>query len=146
MSDRPTVWVIEQGEYSDYRVVGVFSSRENAEAVAALLGKEEYGDKPTVAEWPLDPVVNELHQGLKPYRVVMAADGTAEKCEPKNEVSAYDIKSGVTIWERSTAPAYRGKGVQDCIHGIVWAKDEQHAVKVMNEKRAQMIASGEWKP
>jgi hypothetical protein len=37
-----TVWVIEQGSYSDYRVVGVFTSRENAKRVAdAIIGAED---------------------------------------------------------------------------------------------------------
>lgn len=35
-----SVWVIEQGEYSDYRVVGVYSSRENAERIAEKINAE----------------------------------------------------------------------------------------------------------
>lgn len=34
---RKTIWVVEQGEYSDYRVVGVFSSQESAQVVADKL-------------------------------------------------------------------------------------------------------------
>ena len=49
-----TVWVIETGEYSDYRVEGVFSTKERAEAVNAKVGGE-------VSEWPLDPAFNELN-------------------------------------------------------------------------------------
>ena len=28
--NRMKVWTVEQGEYSDYRVVGIFSTKENA--------------------------------------------------------------------------------------------------------------------
>jgi hypothetical protein len=37
-----------------------------------------------------------------------------------------------------------GKGIPDALQADVWAKNEQHAVKIVNEKRAQMIANGEW--
>lgn len=29
VAERLTIWVVERGEYSDYRVLGVFSSKEN---------------------------------------------------------------------------------------------------------------------
>jgi len=32
-------WVVEQGEYSDYRVVGVFTSKANAQVVADAINR-----------------------------------------------------------------------------------------------------------
>ena len=56
----------------------------------------------------------------------------------------FEVTPRMTIWRRSQAPAYVGKNVPDCLHGTVWAKDSTHAIKIMNEKRTQMIAMGEW--
>ena len=128
-----TVWVIETGEYSDYRVEGVFSTKERAEAVNAKVGGE-------VSEWPLDPAFNELKKGYSVFLGEMLRDGTVERCISWD----YEVTPRMTIWRRSQAPAYVGKNVPDCLHGTVWAKDSTHAIKIMNEKRTQMIAMGEW--
>jgi hypothetical protein len=54
-----TVWVVARGEYSDYRVVGVFSSQEHAQLIADAINASSGGgfDKATVAARPLDPGV-----------------------------------------------------------------------------------------
>lgn len=137
------VWVVEQGEYSDYRVVGVFSSKENAQRVADFLNASEYGDDCTVAEWTLDPAIAELNKNRKQFTFQMQKDGTVDSCEPQPPLASA-LESCVRMWRRSTAPAYVGKGVADVLTGTVWAKDEKHAIKIANEHRAEFIASGEW--
>lgn len=133
-----TVWVVEEGEYSDYRVVGVFTSEANADLIASRVGG-------TVAEWPLDPAVAELNQGLRVYAVQMQKDGTVDRCE-RQDLSAYGIETAgsVTMWRRSQAPAYAGKGIADVMNANVWAADKTHAIKIVNEHRAEFIASGKW--
>jgi hypothetical protein len=141
-----TVWVVEQGEYSDYRVVGVFTSKAHAHVVADAINAphEDTGAYvATVAEWPLDPAVEELRQGFVPYFVLMLKDGTVERCTQQS-VDGYDVAGSVRIWRRAHAPAYVGKGIADALQAQVWAKDEQHAIKIANEHRARLIASGEW--
>lgn len=131
-----TVWVVEDGEYSDYHVVGVFTSRENAERIKQLCGGE-------VSEWPIDPAIEELNAGLWPYSVCMAIDGTTERVTRVDTMSYYSLNDGVRLWKRTQAPAYRGTpGVQDAIFGTVWAESEQHAVKIVNEKRTAYLATG----
>lgn len=137
-----TIWVIEHGCYSDYRVVGVFTSKEKAELVAARITTSSY-DQPTVAEWPLDPAVHELSKGYTNWLGEMLKDGTVERMVPW-ELSGYDLGSNLSLWKRTEAPAYKGKNIQDCLHGTVLAKDQRHAVKIFNERRTQMIANGEW--
>jgi hypothetical protein len=87
--------------------------------------------------------VEELRKGFKPYVFEMRRDGTVERCVQYDVVS-YQLAGHVDIWRRSEAPAYKGKGVEDCLHGTVWAKDEKHAVKIANEHRARFIAEGLW--
>lgn len=139
-----SIFVIEQGEYSDYRVVGVFSSKKGAELVCRAINAGQNYREATVAEWPLDPGVADLSAGRVPFKVWMLRDGTTERVE-QSGVSSHDLAGSVELWRRSSAPAYRRKGVQDCLNCTVWATDEQHAVKIVNEKRVQMIANGEWR-
>jgi hypothetical protein len=141
-----SVFVVERGRYSDYHVVGVYSSRKNAKQIAdALNAGDTYGDAATVAEWPIDPAVAELNQGMKQHTIVMLADGTVERCDAR-EFSAYEIGGSVEIWRRTQAPAYKGKAIPDALMATIWAKDATHAIKIANEKRAEMIADGRWKP
>lgn len=146
MSERRSVWVIEQGSYSDYRVVGVFSSKENAERVAEKInaGTDSYNEA-EVAEWPMDPGIDALNQNLKRFHVLMLHDGSVEGVEELDGWDYYpDLTDGHWLWERTKAPAYQGRGIPDVLNSSVWARDEKHAVKVSNERRVQMIASGEW--
>lgn len=137
-----SVWVIEEGEYSDYHVVGVYDSRESAETILASL--PDY-DRPTIAEWPLNPCLDEVRMGLHKWRVVMLIDGTTERAD-ELELSSYRMEpSKHSIWERTKAPFYQGKGVPDALSAEVWASSREHAVKITNEIRIQMIANGEWK-
>lgn len=135
-----TVWAIEEGEYSDYHVVGVFSSRENAEIVQAKAGGE-------IVEWPLNPAVDAIRQGLRQWQVVMLRNGTVEKAWQLESFSSYRLNEPEgqdAIWRRTQAPAFKGKGIPDAINVTVWGKSEQQAVKRANEIRTQLIAMGEW--
>jgi hypothetical protein len=140
-----SIFVIEQGSYSDYRVVGVFSTRENAEMVAEKINAgQTYGDEATVAEWPLDPAVSELNQGMSQFRVLMRKDGHVEECKAQ-EFDSYDIKPNTREWEREDAIAYRGKDIPNVLQATVWATDEKHAIKIVKEHLFQMLALGQWK-
>ena len=134
-SRHDSIWVVEDGAYSDYHVVGLYSTKANAEMAAAKFGGE-------VAEWPIDPSIEELRQGLTQWIVHMLRDGTTERCwesEYLNSVATF------SLWERTKAPAYAGKNVPDCLVATVWAKTKEQAIKRANEIRTQMIATGKWK-
>lgn len=140
-----TVFAIEQGSYSDYRVVGIYTTREGAQKVCDWLNSaDSMYDKPSIAEWPLNPALDELNAGLSQFSVTMLRDGTTERVS-KIEPSSYYIADEWHIWRRTQAPAYRGKGVPDALTGTAWAADESGAIKVANERRTQMIADGKWK-
>ena len=138
------VWVIEQGSYSDYRVVGVYSSKKNAQLVCDAINAGEHDDGATVAKWPVDESVLEVSRGYKRFIVTMLRDGTVENIRGPEAISSYDMSSTLAIWRRTQAPAYKGKGIPDALNGSVLAKDEKHAVKIANEQRTQMIALGRW--
>jgi len=141
-----TIWVVEQGSYSDYRVVGVFSTKENADKIAALLNVDSPSDEATVDEWVFDPGIKELNAGKSLYFVQMQKDGTVERVQLR-EFSSYELRSAgrAEMWRRSTAPAYRGgPNTFDVMWMTCWAKDETSAIKITNERRSEMIASGKW--
>lgn len=140
-----SVWVIEKGSYSDYRVVGVYTTKVKADLVCTEINKEGGYEPATISEWPLDPGVEAINHGLLPFTVWMLRDGTAEKvvsmCAGDFE---HTLNDKPRIWRRSTAPAYQIKKAADCLTAQVFAKDTQHAVKIVNEYRTRMIAKGEW--
>ncbi len=139
MKQAKTVWAVEHGEYSDYRVVGVFTSRANAKLVADKI------DGASIDEWPLNPAVSELSKGYAQWYVLMLRDGTTERVGCEDEVSPYDLAGNVTIWRRSQAPFYRKTNTPDALQAKVWAKDAKHAIKIANEHRLRMIADNTWK-
>lgn len=139
---KKSIWVIEQGEYSDYRVVGVFTSKENAESVKSAINHGSYDDA-TVAEWELDPCVDEINKGYNPFIVIMLKDGTVERCDQR-ELSGYSLSTSAWVWRRTEAPAYKGKGIPDALNANVLARNSKHAIKIANELRTKMIATGEW--
>lgn len=128
MSD--SVWVVERGEYSYYHVVGVYSSQENAQSVASRLGGR---DKPTVVEWTLNPGIEHVHVGREPWWITMLPDGELSSCV-----------EGDWGWELVTHLDVGGW--RNNVTGIVWAKDREHAIKIVNERRIAALASGELKP
>ena len=126
-----TVWVVEEGSYSDYRVVGVFSSKENAEKVADLVGG-------CVDVWPLDPRIEDMNEGRYPYFVSMERDGTTRMVKREQWHYAFDRYHGRLDVEY---PLMHPKGT---LVGVVFATDEEHAVKIANETRARYIVEGKW--
>lgn len=121
-----TSYVVTVGEYSDYHICGVYSDRERAEYAAQLFrgGVEEF----EVDSWPDHP------QGMLRFFVRMKHGGesTVGNASPTEaEYQAHHFAAD--YWT----------GVQELwMH--VWAKDEQHAVKIVNEKRGQLIAGDQW--
>lgn len=48
------VYVVTQGDYSDYRIRAIFSRRETADAYVAEIKRNRYEDGAEVEVWPLD--------------------------------------------------------------------------------------------
>jgi hypothetical protein len=122
-----TAYLVTTGEYSDYRVEAVFTTREGAERLAAKYPKDHASvEERTLDEYP------EYPEGLLRYRVQFDMDGNSwarhvdpdagfnDECNPGG-----DDKSMAT-W--------------------CWANSEEHAIKIANERRAKVIANGFWAP
>lgn len=138
------VFAVNSGSYSDYSIRAIFSSRELAEEYMTVVKNSDYND---IEEYELDPTTSDMiRRGYSVWNVLMLIDGTTERVT-RSDNDYYEVENTPRhwIWERTKAPAYKGKGIPDALDARVWAKTERAAVKIVNEKRAQMIANGEWK-
>lgn len=117
-------WIIEQGQYSDYRVVGIFSTKENAELVLNYYrsGCDDDWDTPIITERQLDPALTELNAGLIQYIVIVRqlnGGNHVEVREGKPSLGDDEMKwSGGQLYN-------------------IWATDKDHAVKIAAERDAQ---------
>ena len=137
------VYVVTQGDYSDYGIVAIYSSRKAAETHIEKgnehLG-ESYHDTLEIEEWTL----NEFDPyGKQWYRVVLKKNGDTYSCEPVGHKDmsyfAGSFISYASVWNR------KGTGVEGigiCVY--VSAKSLEGAVKIANEKRLKELALNHW--
>lgn len=130
-----SVWAVTYGEYDGFRVIGVFSTRELAERHCS----ERSYRHVRLNQWPLNPGVNDV---LKTYWVSMERNGDVREC---SEESTADIDASAAntfdIYTFDAPWCHHGHG---WLGHYVFAKDEVSAIQIMNEKRLEMIGSGEW--
>ncbi len=133
------VWLIERGEYSDYHVVGVFSSKENADIFLKMMAENDVQSwsAPSIREVDLDMHIKDINAGLKYFHISMNYDGSSNVAEH----TCFSCSDPLKVWKRTLAPAWQGKPISDMVAGHVWARDEKHAVKIANEYRVQAIAN-----
>lgn len=130
----PTVYVVTTGSYSDYGIRGMFSTKEKAQA---FIEATHHGDVNDIEKYRLDANSEDIQRGLSPWRVLMAKDGTVRRAG----LASYDFDSGCEWW--CSFPRSPESVVE--LSCTCWAKDEQHAIKIANEKRAQIIAMNLWR-
>ena len=122
------IYVVCTGEYSDRGVSAVFTNRDNAYAYMSAVD----GD---IDEFDADPDLNaeeqkHLRPGLRPFRVKMDADGNNARAE----LESLQVKPEMSI-------RIGANGELESFVGYCWAPDEQHAIKIVNERRSGWLAS-----
>lgn len=123
------IYIVTEGSYSDYHIVGTFSTKEKAEEHSLLvLGEERQFYDAKVEEWDIDEIVDHP-KGMFFYNVVMTKDGKTQECknvgcEYKNTDAPYGDNANFSFY--------------------MWARDEKHAIKIANERRTQLIALNQW--
>lgn len=118
------LFVVTSGEYSDRKITGIYSSKEKAEWARQLYAT--YND---IEEWELDSLP--IHPpGMLLFMVRMDKSGTVV------DFSHVDASGKWPRW----SPAIEIPAVDF----VVWARDIEHATKIANEQRTQLIAFGEW--
>ncbi len=135
--ERPTIYVVTSGDYSDYSVDGVFDQRDMAqEFVDRIPGAR-------IEEYSLNPAVPEIRAGFSAFSVYMLRDGSL--LQDLGDLGYWTSRPEASIVPPEVsirwANRFRGRAVLYC---TCWARDAQHAVKIANEHRAQFIALNQW--
>jgi hypothetical protein len=132
-----TVYIVTQGDYSDYHIVGVFDEahKQDAEAlVERANGKGQY-DQWRIEPFPLNDLAMVARKNLTAYRMVFTTGGELEG------MFDYPIETSGNHYEPEAEwmqRAYDGKWITR-----VFARDEAHARKIAKDKWAQWKAEQE---
>lgn len=133
------VYVVTDGCYSDYRIVGIFDNEEAAELLSRRFG---YND---VEAYELNPAMQECMSGLNVYQVIMARDGSVHSIKQSRDWISSMTRTLLGYRDGGWHPARNFWGPS---YGMLlvecWAKDAAHAIKIANEQRLMMLAGGEW--
>ena len=117
------VYIITEGSYSDYRILTVCSTKQEAEKVILLF------DDAGIEEWEIDTF---LSDGRAAWNVLLTGDGDVERVEKMDDPSMVIEGSFCVLLAHGISA-----GSYNC---FVWGKDEQHAVKVASEKCRELKA------
>ena len=126
------VFLVTRGDYSDYRVCAVFSDEKLAQKYIDSFNLTY--DEFKIEEYELDIYKNELRENYKPFFLRMTKEGNCTEIRIQKE--SYSFEDGkIDI----------GFDKDKNMYISIFAKDEKHAIKIANEKRAQLIAENNWK-
>ena len=116
------VYVLTRGEYSDYGIEGVFSTKELAEKYARRIEKLQGAPhkETDVEEWDLDPV--DLAPIMHPYRAWLGKGGRTSVQYGAGDGSKVSVSRDGTVF----VPR-------------ILARSKQHAARVASEKRAEFL-------
>lgn len=121
------VYILSTGEYSDSHIVGIFSTRENAELVSKT------DERFYIEECELDGLVDIAKQGFNVYHIIMNKNGDVSYKGVEGLDYALDYEKPSLL--------INTQGNLNC---TVLAKSYEHAIKITNEKRAYLIANNMW--
>ena len=126
---------------ANYMVVGVCSSEEKARAIMAASPRprfDEWNDPFPLEVDALNALVVRAGRGEAIYQVIMFRDGSTKPVTKSFNMEPFAHGPNPKTFSPYLSTAY--------ISHWVWATSEEHAAKIVNERRIQMIASGEWPP
>ena len=122
------VYMVTDGSYSDYRVLGIYSTKAKAEKAKVLFNADNEID-------PIDlDVVPKTPRGMLKWVVTMGRNGDTGGARRKACDCDYVLASLYVPWG----------GADVTMLAYMWAKDEEHAVKVVNEWRTRIVANNLW--
>jgi hypothetical protein len=91
-----------------------------------------------IEEFKLDSdAAQKVKKGHSLWHVRMLRDGIVERVE-RIKLLPYNFDGLGGLWRRTHL------GKPDCLESRVIAASEEHAIKIANEKRTQLIAEGAW--
>lgn len=129
-----TIWAVCSGQYSDYGVNAIFTTKEGAEEYARrcnfLSGNQRTWDRYEVEEFPLDPELPP--DGKLSWTVYIHRNGDIQQVV-QNTYNIHEQR----VWDIQPCPRLPSGGWS--VTG--YAKDEDHAIKIAGEKRQEILAN-----
>ena len=122
-----TIYIVTRGEYSDYSIVAVFDNKVAADNYAHNT-RDDY-DRARVEEYEMNSECEKL--GIM-WGGEMMRDGEVRYIGQRAAIGNEELS---LVRMRNSSPV------------LVFARrvaTKEHAVKIANDKRVQLIASGEW--
>ena len=138
------IWIIEQGEYEDYRVVGIYSSEKIANNIRDRINQNNPTYRASVNKRFLDYGVAELEQGLNSYWITLHADGNVITLSNNSPFTETNPLTCFCLSGRKLGYVTQEKQ-NDAVAGNVWAKDEDQAKEIANDFRLKAIEEGKIK-
>ena len=124
------VYAVTDGSYSDYHVIGVYSTQKRAEYAHRLYRADNEIEVWVVDELPEHP------RGMFLFNVLMDRSGEVFRTWQRSPPRA---TTGI-----ESASNYGRIDLREQVSFDVWAKDEKHAIKIVNEYRGRMLADVMW--
>jgi hypothetical protein len=127
-----TIYLVSDGEYSDYSVLGVYSTMEKAEYARKLYAATNGIDEIELDHIPPHP------PGELRWVVRILDDGEVKgvfQTTPDEDEYHPVMSTREKYWGGEIKP---GRVFQ------LWARDSAHAIKIATEKRREMLAMGTW--
>lgn len=125
-----TIYVLTEGEYSDYHIVALYSTRELAEEAQKLC---PFSD---IEEYELDSLqIPEHPSGYTGWHVSINVDKNIIQVSYQYDILQGDFKPQEYYSDNSKWPNYPSLFVVNC-----WARDKEHAEKIALDKFYQFKA------
>ena len=133
-----TLYVVTQGEYSAYHIIGIYSTKEQAEKIRKYYSSDIY-EQAEIEEWELDKdIPNDINTVREYYRVnyysKQYGEGTWEarwftKTGEENIIDCpFVLRPGFPCNFRIDIPCDR-------------VKDKNHAIKIAQDKFYELLAT-----
>ncbi|KKK84319.1 hypothetical protein LCGC14_2784560 [marine sediment metagenome] len=125
-----TVYVVTRGDYSDYHIVSIWAKKEEAERVVALTNKErDWDDSPEIEEWEC---------GEEKYVPLWMCDISKD-----GMIGDVDIHCPYGQMDECRDHFVLDRG-DEYLRIYVRCEHKEDVAKIVNERRAAIVASGTW--
>lgn len=127
------VYVITQGNYSDYHICGVAETMEKAQKLVKYFGRPNYP-----ADIEIYDTNTQRTLDKKRWRIIHKIPKQYGRFS--TSVEEYDVYSVEELREESNTINYEERDDYDYYFAYIAAKDEKHALKIFWDKFAEYIA------
>ncbi|MFB6290774.1 MAG: hypothetical protein ABEJ25_03480 [Candidatus Bipolaricaulia bacterium] len=128
------VYIVSDGCYDDYRILGIYTDQEAAENLAS------HSEEMRVEEHILNREVDLFKQGKCPYLVVMDVNGN--NLEGIQDIQATPFP-GLTDYIGYEITYAKNEG-KPMLSNICWAMNGEEAIKITDDLRNRLIARDEF--